>query len=127
MNEFENNAYFWQKLDAAYLSGEYKVVYKKGTPHAQYPDLVFPCDYGHVNSSGEGDISLKVFKGSRPASVDALVVCANLLERDLNPIVLIGVTEEEKENILKFLNSNEFQKTVLLSRGKTVPSWAITE
>ena len=27
--EFENNAYFWQKIDAAFISGDYKKVYEK--------------------------------------------------------------------------------------------------
>lgn len=126
MSEFENNAYFWQKVDAAYMSGNYRLIYKKGTKHPNYPDLVFPCDYGHVDSDGEA--SLRVFKGSsKKAGIEAIVVCANLLEKDLSTIVLVDVSSEEKEAILKFLNSNEFQKTVILNRGKNIPTWAIAE
>ena len=127
MSEFENNAYFWQKVDAAYISGNYQIIYKKGSKHPSYPDLVFPCDYGHVDSDNDSEKSLKIFKGSKGEKIDAVVVCANILERDLTSIVLVGVSEEEKEAILKFLNSNDFQKTVILNRGKNIPSWAIVE
>ena len=50
MVEFENNAYFWQKLDAIYLSGDFKIIYKKGTHHPRFNELVFPCDYGHIET-----------------------------------------------------------------------------
>ena len=126
MKEFENNAYFWQKVDAAYMSGDYKTIYKKGTVHPHYPDLVFPCDYGHVDN-GVDDTSLRIFRGTKNKKVEAVVVCANLLEKELTAIILVGVNEEEEEEILKFLNSNDFQKTIIIRRGKEIPNWAITE
>ncbi|MBR0462035.1 MAG: Inorganic pyrophosphatase [Erysipelotrichaceae bacterium] len=127
MNEFENNAYFWQKVDAAYMSGNFRLVYKKGSIHKQYPDLLFPCDYGHVETVGGNDAYLKVFRGSRKEKVEGIVVCANLLEKDLTTIVLVGVSDEEREAILRFLNSNDYQKTVVINRGNNIPSWAVTE
>lgn len=127
MSEFENNAYFWQKVDAAYMSGDYKVVYTKGSKHPHYPELIFPCNYGHVNIGGDNETALRVFKGSKREKVDALVVCANLLEKDLSTIVLVGVSEDEEEAILRFLNSNDFQKTIIVRRGKDIPQWAIAE
>ena len=127
MNEFENNAYFWQKVDAAYMSGDFRLIYRKGTRHSQYPDLTFPCDYGHVDTVGGNDAALKVFKGSKRERVEGIVVCANLLEKDLSTIVLVGVSDEEKEAILEFLNSNEFQKTIVVCRGNNIPSWAVAE
>lgn len=127
MSEFENNAYFWQKVEAAYMSGDYKVIYKKGSKHPKLPELIFPCDYGHVSTGGDVEASLKVFKGSKRETIESVVVCCNLLEKDLSTIVLVGVTNEEKEEVLKFLNSNDFQKTIILNRGKNIPSWAIAE
>jgi len=126
VKEFENNAYFWQKVDAAYMSGDYKTLYKKGKPHPSYPDLIFPCDYGHINS-GDGDTSMKAFKGTKNKKAEAIVVCANLLEKELNAIVLIGLTEEEEIEVLRFLNATDFQKAVILRRGNDIPSWAVIE
>ena len=127
MSDFENNAYFWQKVDAAYMSGDYKCIYKKGSRHPHYPELIFPCDYGHVNIDGDNEVALKVFKGSEREKVNSLVVCANLLEKDLSTIVLVGVSNDEEEAILSFLNSNDFQKTIIVRRGKDIPQWAIVE
>lgn len=123
MKELENNAYFWQKVDATYLSGDYKTIYKKGTVHPKYPELIFPCDYGHINN---GDISLKVFKG-KEKKVQSIVVCMNVLGKDLTNIVLVGLTEQEEEEVLKFLNANENQKAIIVRRGNSIPSWAVVE
>ncbi len=127
MKEFENNAYFWQKLDAAYISGDYNTIYKKGSKHPLYPGLIFPADYGHISTNEDELSSMKAFKGSADDQIKAVVVCANLLEKDLSAIVLIGLTDEETEEVLRFLNSTEFQKAVIFRRGKDIPSWAIIE
>ena len=38
--------------------------------------------------------------------------------------LLIGCSEEEKHEILEFLNQTEFQKAILVQRGNEVPDWA---
>ena len=35
--------------------------------------------------------------------------------------------DEQEEEVLKFLNSTDFQKAVVIRRGKEIPSWAIVE
>ena len=35
--------------------------------------------------------------------------------------------EEELEEVLHFLNCTDYQKTVLIRRGKQIPSWGETE
>ena len=128
MKELENNAYFWQKLDALFLSGDFKVLYKKGSEHPKIHGLVFPCDYGHIETlTGEGQTSLRVMKSANSNKVQAVVVCANLLDRNVNVVALVGLSEDEEEKALSFLNQNDFQKTVIVRRGKEVPDWAIVE
>ena len=41
--------------------------------------------------------------------------------------VLVGLSDEEIEEVLHFLNCTDFQKSVLIKRGKTIPSWGETE
>lgn len=127
--EFENNALFWQKVDAIFMSGDYKTIYKKGTVHPHYRDLVFPADYGHVMSEKGNDEEpeLKVFKGNKGYSAQAIVICANILEKTVSSLVLIGLSEEEIQDVLHFLNGNEFQKTVIIRKGRSIPSWATAE
>ena len=40
---------------------------------------------------------------------------------------LVGLKEEEYEEVLHFLNCTDYQKSVLLKRGKTIPTWGETE
>lgn len=129
MKEFENNAYFWQKLDALYLSGDFKIIYRKGQVHPRFPELIFPCDYGHIETikkENENAMSVRVLKGSG-SSVDGLVVVANVLDKEIEPILLVGLTEQENDEVLEFLNYHEHLKTVVIRRGNGVPDWAIQE
>ena len=126
MNAYENNAFFWQKLDTLYLSSQLVVDRPKNTCHYKYSNLVYPVDYGYLSDSTGSDQSpIDVFKGSvKSTKVGAIVVTADILKKDCEAKLLIGCTDEEIENILIFLNQTEFQKAVLLQRGDEMPDWA---
>lgn len=125
--DFENNAYFWQKVDAAYISGDFKIKYKRGSKHPAYSGLKFPVDYGHVSASDDNKSIIKAFKSSHGNIVDAVVICANLIEKDLSAIALIGLDEKETLEVLQFLNKTDLQKAVIIKRGNNIPSWAEVE
>ena len=126
MNAYENNAFFWQKLDTLYLSSQLVIDRPKNTCHYKYSNLVYPVDYGYLSDSTGSDQSpIDVFKGSiKSTKVGAIVVTADILKRDCEAKLLIGCSEEEIQNILVFLNQTEFQKAVLLQRGDEMPDWA---
>ena len=48
MNAYENNAFFWQKLDTLYLSSKLIIDRAKNTCHYKYSNLVYPVDYGYL-------------------------------------------------------------------------------
>ena len=128
MKEFENNAYFWQKVDALYSSGDLKITNKKDSKHKMYPSLKFPCDYGYVKTlSNESQSQMEVFKSNGGKKVDALILCADIINKGFEVKALVGLNEEETEAVLHFLNCTDYQKTVYLKRGKAVPSWSETE
>ncbi|MGN1344925.1 MAG: Inorganic pyrophosphatase [Traorella sp.] len=126
MSEYENNAFFWQKLDTLYISSKLVIDRPKNTCHYKYSNLVYPVDYGYLCDSGNADQTpIDVFKGSEKSSkVGAIVVTADILKKDCETKLLIGCSEEEIEKILVFLNQTEFQKAVLLRRGNEMPEWA---
>lgn len=129
MNNYENNAFFWQKVDTLYLSSGFRQTRKKGDVHPVFKNLIYPTDYGHVidtkSISGEG---VSVYAGSKSRStITALVVAADILAKELDVKVLVGCTDEEVDEILRFLNQTDYQKTVLIRRGKEIPSWGITD
>lgn len=126
MNTYENNAFFWQKLDTLLLSSKLVVDRPRNSSHYKYSNLVYPVDYGYLNDTMSSDQSpIDVFRGSEKSSlVQAIAVSADILKKDCEVKLLVGCSEEEIHDILKFLNQTEFQKAVLLRRGNEVPEWA---
>lgn len=127
MEQLENNAFFWQKMDTIFLSSDLKIDRPKGSTHFKYPNLVYPVDYGFLSDTTGSDQSpIDVFKGSLSCyQVQAVAVSADILKKDCEVKVLVGCTEQEVKDILMFLNQTEFQKAILINRGMQTPSWAM--
>jgi inorganic pyrophosphatase len=125
--EFENNAYFWQKIDTLYLSSDLTINQPKGSTHHVYTNLVYPVDYGYLSDSNS-DEKISIYKGSQASgSVDAVVVCADILKKDIDVKLLVGCSEKEQLKILEFLDQTDFQKAVIMRRGKSTPKWAVKD
>ena len=123
--EFENNGYFWQKLDTLYLSSSLVIDKPKGTVHKRFGNLIYPVNYGYFRDNSDEE-HIRVFRGSLNSSaVEALVVCVDILKKDIEVKLLVGCTEEEELDILEFLNQTDFQKSVILRRGNDLPDWAV--
>lgn len=125
MQSFENNAFFWQKLDTLFLSSKLVIDRPKNTCHYKYSNLIYPVDYGYLcDTMGSDQSPIDVFRGSKKSTlVQALIVSADILKKDCEVKLLIGCTDEEEEAILVFLNQTEFQKAVMIRRGNEVPEW----
>lgn len=126
MSEFENNAYFWQKIDTLYLSSGYTLSKKKGETHDTFKNMIYPTNYGKVQANSEQGISIYVGTGDKN-KVTALVIAADILEKELDVKILAGCSPEEEDAILRFLNQTDYQKTVLIHRGSELPSWAVSD
>ena len=124
--EFENNAYFWQKIDTLYLSSDVVIDKPKNTVHAQYTNLIYPVDYGFLQDTLLGsDEHIHVYVGTKmTGKVEAIVVCADILKKDMDVKFLVGCTKEEENDILQFLDQTDFQKAVILRRGHNILDWA---
>ncbi len=129
MNHLENNAYFWQKIDTLYFSNRLVIAREKGSIHPKYHNLIYPVDYGYLedtqNKESEG---IAVYKGSgNDYMVKTLVVAADILKKEIDVKLLVGCDAQEEEEILRFLNQTDFQKSVVVRRSHEIPSWAISE
>lgn len=126
MKTFENNAFFWQKLDSLFLSSKLIIDRPKNTCHYKYSNLIYPVDYGYLKDTASSDAApIDVFRGSNKSNlVQSIVISADILKKDCEVKLILGCTEEEETEILEFLNQTEFQKAVLLRRGNEVPEWA---
>ena len=129
MADYYNNAFFWQKLDTLFLSSGVKVTRRKGEVHPVFKNLIYPTDYGQMkdtNASYGHGVSVYCGSGSR-SQITGLVVAADILAKELDVKVLAGCTDEEVEDVLRFLNQTDYQKTVMIKRGSQIPAWGFTE
>ena len=126
MEQLENNAYFWQKMDTLLLSSTCKIDHPQGSSHPVYANLIYPVDYGFLQDTvGTDTQPIHVFKGKKSAqNVGAIVISADILKKDCEVKLLVGCDEEEKIKILEFLNQTQFQKAILVQRGNQTPNWA---
>ena len=114
MKEYENNAYFWQKVDTLYSSGDFKLTNKKGTLHKDYPSLKYPCDFGYVKSLNSDITPMEVFKSDGGKKIEAIILCADILNKKFEVKVLVGLSDEEIEAVLHFLNCTDYQKSIFI-------------
>ena len=127
--EIENSVFFWQKLDTLLLSSEIVIERPKNSAHPEYPNLIYPLDYGYFTDTVSGDAeSLDLFRGStNTRNVNAIIIAVDILKKDVETKILLGCTSEEEMIVLRFLNQTDFQKTVLIRRGEQTPAWAASE
>ena len=59
-------------------------------------------------------------------SVSTMVIAADILKKDVEIKLLVCCKPEEEKEVLEFLNQTDFQKTILVRRGREIPAWAIT-
>ena len=128
MIEYENNAFFWQKLDTLYRSGTVDIVYRQGDRHPQFENLIFPVHCGYLRDINNQPDGVSVYLGSdQKGKIAAVVVAVDILQKALDVKLLAGCREEEILAVLHFLNQTDFQKTILIRRGSEVPSWGYSE
>lgn len=129
VKELENNIYFWQKLDTLMLSGKLVIERPKDSAHPNYPEMIYPVDYGYLKDTLSSDQEpIDAFKGSlRTNQVNQITVAADILKKDLEVKLLIGCTDEETLAIMQMLNGTEFRKAILIRRAKSAPAWAESE
>lgn len=128
MEQLENNAYFWQKLDTLYVSSSLVIHSMKNTKHPKY-NLIYPTDSGYLKDTHSNDGSdIDIFVGSKKeAKIEALALSVDILKRDSEIKLLVGCTEEEIYKIMQFLNDTEFQKAILIRRSDDISQWAVID
>ena len=108
---------FWSRLDELIASSEIVIDRPKGTRHPQYPDLIFPLDYGYLEGTTTIDGNgIDIWRGSADhRQLTAIACTVDMKKRDAEIKLLIGCTDEEIEIINKCHNS-QFQSAVIIKR-----------
>lgn len=127
MSKYLNNALFWQKLDTLYLSNKIVIDKPAGFVHPLYANLVYPVDYGYLADTLAIGNGINVYKGSGDNGLQHVVISADVLKKDVEVKLLVNCSEKETTEILFFLNQTDLQKSVLISRGSSIPGWGETD
>jgi len=108
---------FWTSLDTLVASSEIVIDRPKRSQHPDYPDLIYPVDYGYLNDTRSQDgHGIDIWVGSRPEkTIDSILCVVDSLKRDSEIKILYGCTALEKRSILRFHNS-QFMKAAMLTR-----------
>jgi len=126
MNQLENNAFFWQKLDSIYFASSIVITQPQGSTHPTFKNLIYPVDYGYLNETlSQDELGIAIYKGKGSAYlVEAILVAADILKKDIEVKLLVGCSQDEVNQILRFVNQTEYQKTIIVRRGNEVPNWS---
>jgi inorganic pyrophosphatase len=118
------NEKFWALLDTLVKESEIEIDRPKGSRHPRREELVYPVDYGYLKGTLSSDNEgIDVFCGSAEGSlVDAIICIVDMYKRDSEMKVLVGCTEEEKEEIFKIYSVyyNGLQGVLIPRSGKSI-------
>ena len=97
---------YWWSLDELVRMNELVIDRPKGSPHPNFPGSIYPLDYGYLKGTmgGDGD-GVDVWKGTLDTSkVQASIVTIDLLKACVEVKLIVGCTDEEIEEVLKYHN-----------------------
>lgn len=114
----ETNKEFWTMLDNLVQQSEIIIDRPKGTVHPKYPDFIYTVDYGYLkNTSSMDGEGIDVWLGKNiEKEIDAIICTVDLLKKDSEIKILIGCSEEEKEQIYRIHNESKYMKGILIRR-----------
>ena len=118
MNPMRPNPEFWELLDGMIEGGEVVIERPKGSRHPEYPEIVYPLDYGYIVGTRASDgEELDLCLGSAPGrKLVALVATVDALRSDVEIKLLIGCTPAEAAAIDAFYNDYAGMKGLFLWR-----------
>jgi inorganic pyrophosphatase len=110
---------FWSYLERMITGSRLIIDRPKGSRHPHFPDIIYPLDYGYLDSTISSDGSgIDVWIGaSGTRDLSAVILTVNLHKRDAEIKILLGCTEDEIQGILAFHNQNDI-RAILVRKPK---------
>src|SRR5690554_3681448 len=96
---------FWVTLDEMAAEHETVIDRPRGQPHPNFPDLIYPFDYGYMKGTSGGDgAEVDVWLGSLVGGTVTAVLCTvDPYKKDAELKVMIGCSSVDLEIISSFL------------------------
>ncbi len=95
---------FWGEMSKLIITNKIILDRPKGTPHPRYPELIYPLDYGYLESTTAGDGNgIDVWFGSLNAKSLTGILCTfDTIKRDAEIKLLVGCTKDDVQRIQNF-------------------------
>jgi inorganic pyrophosphatase len=80
----------------------------RGAAHAIYPDMIYPCDYGHVpgTTAADGE-EVDVFVGPLQTGLVGLIALTHQPSGIEEPKLLVNLAREDADTIIAFLDRGD--------------------
>ena len=106
-NNVDTDIRYWQALDKLIESSNVVIDRPKGSKHPQWPEIVYPLDYGYIENTKACDGNeIDAWVGNIGSkNVTGIVITIDLYKRDTEVKVLLGLTNEEIDSVAEFHNS----------------------
>lgn len=113
------DAQFWLDLDELVATSEVLVDRPAGQPHPDFPELIYPFDYGCLAATTGGDgAEIDVWIGSlTELTVTAVACTVDRYKRDAELKVFLGCSEDDLARISTFLRVEAELPHLLILRG----------
>jgi inorganic pyrophosphatase len=100
--------HFWNIVDAFIVTSRVVIDRPKDTAHPEFPDMIYPVDYGYLAGTTSGDGGgIDVWMGSSGTGrVEAVVCTLDEVKRDAEINLLLGCSDAETKRIVEFLEQN---------------------
>ena len=114
----DNEKSFWEYLEKLVLTSEIVIDRPKGTRHPKYQNMIYVVDYGFLKNTKSMDGNeIDIFVGSdNNKKIDSILCIIDLIKKDSEIKILIGCTENEKNEIYQFMNNSDYMKAILVKR-----------
>jgi inorganic pyrophosphatase len=106
MSLLHHTAEFWEYIEQLLQECPLVIDRPSGSAHPNYPNLIYPLDYGYLEGSTTVDgAGVDVFVGSQPNRMLSGLFCTvDLHKHDVEIKLLLGCTPEEIRMLSDWLN-----------------------
>ena len=118
-----NDSEFWLALDTLVNDNEIIIDRAKNSTHPNFPDYIYPLDYGHIDNTKSTDgAEIDCWVGSLGSFridsklVDGVIMTIDSAKQDSEIKVLINCKDEEMSEILK-CHQRGMRKGLLVRRN----------
>ena len=79
-----------------------------GAAHPRYPDMIYPCDYGHIpgTAAADGD-EVDVFVGSLQTGLVGLIALTHQPSGITEPKLLVNLAREDADAMVALLDRGD--------------------